>query len=170
MNTQPKWQREAKSSSMCQWTDYLHIESKRLFEKDKTHGNMLFCFNEQDGLIGVNPVPSGVDHELLNVSVRDAVVQHNLYAIILICESWAYFAKKENDHTVFQLLDGEMKVSDLNDKDRKEILLVRMENADGDCVIYWNEIIRNKDNVGLSNGKKIRSGQRNWFGVNQPAH
>lgn len=30
----------------------------------------------------------------------------------------------------------EAKSSSLNDKDRKEILLVRMENSDGDSVIY----------------------------------
>lgn len=164
MNTQPTWQPEAKSSSICQWIDYLHMEAKRLFDKDKTHGNMLFSFNKEDGLIGINLVPPGVDHDLLNVSVRDAVIEHNLYGVILICESWAYFVKEENDHTVFQLLDGEMKVSDLNDKDKKEILLVRMENCDGDCVIYWNEIIRNKDGIALSSGKKIYNGQRHWFG------
>lgn len=164
MNTQPTWQREAKSSSIHQWTDYLHLEAKRLFDKDKTHGNMLFCFNEENGLIAVNSVPPGVDHNLLNTSVRDAVIEHNLYGVILICESWAYFVKKENDHTIFQLLDGEMKVSDLNDKDRKEILLVRMENCHGDCAIYWNEIIRNKGDVALSNGKKSFNEQRQWFG------
>ncbi len=164
MNTQPKWQQEAKSLSIYQWTDYLHMEAQRLFDKDKTHGNMLFCFNEEDGLIAVNPVPPGVDHDLLNASVRNAAIEHNLYGVVLICESWAYFIRKENDHTVFQLLRGEMKVSELNDKDRKEVLLVRMENCDRDCVIYWNEIMRNKDGIALSDVKKIHNGERHWFG------
>lgn len=57
-----------------------------------------------------------------------------------------------------------MKVSDLSEKDRKEILLVRMENNDGDCVIYWNEIIRNKEGIALSTGKTIYNEQRQWFG------
>lgn len=164
MNAQPQWQREAKSVSIHQWTDYLHEEAKRLFDQDKTHGALLFCFDEEKGIIGVNPVPPGVDHDLLHESVKDAVIEHNLYGVILICESWAYFMK-ENDHTAFQLVSGEMRVSDLNDQDRKELLLVRMENGDGDCVVYWDEIVRNEDSVALGDGKKLNPTKRNWFAV-----
>ncbi len=44
-------------------------------------------------------------------------------------ETWMYIAK-EKDHTVFQLLDGEMRVSDLNDEDKKEALMIKMENRE----------------------------------------
>lgn len=169
MNIQPKWRQEAKSSSICQWTDYLHTEAQRLFIQDKTHVSLLFCFNEENGLIAVNPVPPATSFDILNASVRDAVIEHDLYGIVLICESWAYFIEKENDHTVFQLLDGEMKVSDLNDQDKKEILLIRMENRDGDCIIYWDEIMRNEKGVALKNCKKFSEKRQNWFGFHMSA-
>lgn len=38
-----------------------------------------------------------------------------------------------------------MKVSDLNDDDKSEALLIRMENRDDDCLIYLNEIKRNEN-------------------------
>lgn len=161
MITQPEWQPQAKAASISQWTDYLHQQAIELFNKDKTHVGLFFCFDEE-GLIAVNPIPPGVDHELLHSSLKNAVIEHNLYGIILICESWAYFSK-QNDHTAVQLLTGEMRVSDLNEQDKSEILLVRMENSDGGSIAYWDEIVRDDSGVALGNGKKISPSHRNWF-------
>lgn len=162
MNTQPQWISNEESVSLHKWTDYLHTEAKRLFNQDGTHGSMMFSFNKEKGLISINLVPPGTDHEQLNDAIRNAVNEYNLYGVVFIGEVWTYFIK-ENDHTAFQLLDGEMKVSDLNDEDKKEALFVRMENRDGDCLVYLEEIIREKDRASLKENKTVRSDKKKWF-------
>ena len=162
MNDQPKWITNAESACIRNWTDNLHTEAKRLFNQDGTHGNFLFCFNKENGLVSVNPVPLNIDHDQLNAAIMNAVIEHNLYGVVFIGESWIYFIK-EKDHTAFQLLDGEMKVSDLNDEDKREALIVRMENSDGDCLMYLDEIIRDENGITLKEGKVARDAQMKWF-------
>lgn len=162
MNEQPKWIPNEESSCMLKWTDYLHTEAKRLFFQDGTHGNMMFSFSREKGLISVNLVPSNTDHDQLNEAIANAVNEYNLYGVVFIGELWMY-SIKENDHTAFQLLDREMRVSDLRDEDKKEALMVRMENHDGDCLTYLNEITRNEDGHSLKEGEIIKSAQKNWF-------
>lgn len=162
MSDQPKWIANAESSCILKWTDYLHAEAKRLFNQDGTHGNVLFSFSKEKGLISVNLIPPNTDHDQLNEAITNAVNEHNLYGVVVIGETWMY-SIKEKDHTAFQLLDGEMRVSDLNDEDKKEALMIRMENRDGDCLIYLDEIIRDKNGHALNENKIIRSAQRKWF-------
>lgn len=162
MSDQPKWIPNEESACMQKWTDYLHTEAKRLFAQDGTHVNLLFCFDKEKGLVSVNPVPQNIEHDHLNAAIVNAVNEHNLYGVIFIGETWMYFIK-ENDHTAFQLLDGEMKVSDLNDEDRKEALIVRMENRDEGCCVYLDEICRNENGPTLIEGKANKSAQNTWF-------
>ena len=96
------------------------------------------------------------------MAVENTVNEHDLYGVVFIGETWAYFMT-EKDHTAFQLLDGEMKVSDLNSEDKREALMVRMENGDGDCVVYLDEIIRGKNGVTLKDGLVIESSKKRWF-------
>lgn len=157
-----EWIPNAKSECIRKWAENLHKEAKRLMIQDGTHANLLFLFNKENGLISINPVPPNIEHEHLNATVENAVKEHQLYGVIFIGESWAYFIK-EKDHTAFQLLDGEMKVSDLNSEDKKEALIVRMENDDGDCLMYLDEIIRDKKGVTLKESLITESSQRKWF-------
>lgn len=162
MSDHPKWISDEESTSILKWTNFLYTEAKRVFNQDGTHGNMLFSFNKEKGLISVNLVPPNTDHALLNESIMNAVHEYNLYAVVFIGETWMY-AVKEKDHTAFQLLDGEMKVSDLNDEDKKEALMMRMENGDGDCLIYLHEIVRDENGHALKEGEIIKSAQKMWF-------
>jgi hypothetical protein len=147
---------------MQKWTEGLHKEAKRLFAKDGTHGNMLFLFDEENDLISINPLPPKIEFNPLNTSVINAVKEHKLYGVIFIGEAWAYFPQ-EKDHTAFQLLDGEMKVSDINDQDKKEVLMIRMETHDGDCFMCLNEILKDGSIVSLKHDNTIRNSQNNWF-------
>lgn len=168
MSEQPKWTTGEESACIGKWTDYLHTEAKRQFSQDGTHGNMLFLFTKEDGLVSVDLVPPNIDQDQLNAAISDAVNQHNLYGVIFIGEIWMYVIK-EKDHTAFQLLDGEMKVSDLRDGDKREALMVRMESRDGDSLIYLDEIIRNDNGIILKEGRVNKSAQMNWFkGINTP--
>lgn len=162
MFDKPTWIPKAESECMRNWTENLHTEAKRLMTKDGTHASLLFLFNKESGLICVNPIPPNVDQDQLNEAVANAVIEHDLYGVVFIGEAWAYFAK-EKDHTAFQLLDGEMKVSDLNDEDKKEALMVRMENGDGDSLVYLDEIIRDKNGVTLKESLVARNSQQKWF-------
>lgn len=162
MSDKPKWISLAESECLRKWTDHLHREAKRLLIQDGTHTCLLFLFNKESGLISVNQVPSNVNHSQLNVAIANAISEHDLYGVVLISETWAYFVK-EKDHTAFQLLDGEMKVSDLNVEDKTEALMIRMENRDGDCLIYLDEIIRDKNDVTLKESTAINSSQAKWF-------
>lgn len=161
MNDQPKWIKNSESACILKWVDFLHAEAKRLFAQDKTHANLLFCFNKEHGLVSVNPVPQNIDHDQLDAAIMGAVEEHNLYGVIFIGESWIYFIK-EKDHTSFQLLDGEMKVSDLNDKDKREALIIRMEIRDEDSLLYLHEIKRKENSVTLDECKVMRD-QNKWF-------
>ena len=162
MNTQPKWDQEEKVACMHLWADYLHTQAKKMFEQDGTHGNILFIFDEESGLISADLIPPKVEHSQVNASIKNAVQEHNLYGIILIGESWTY-SIKDKDHTARQLLNGEMSVSDLRPEDKRESLIVHMENRDGDCLVYLNEIIRNSAGATLSEGTKTNREHKSWF-------
>jgi hypothetical protein len=83
--------------------------------------------------------------------------------VIHVGEAWSYFIKEGKDHTAFQLLDGEMKVSDLNDTDRSECLHLRMESRDGDCVVYLDQIVRDGDKIELGAGRTVPDEDMKWF-------
>ena len=72
-----------------------------------------------------------------------------------MAEAWTYFPQTDRDHTSFQLLDGEMAVSDLNDGDKTEALMVRLESRDGDHVTWLDLIIRDGDSVRLGAGMRL---------------
>ena len=162
MDEMPEWTTHKKSACIQKWTDNLHNEAKRLIKQDGTHGNMVFCFDEKNGLIAINAVPPKTNHDQVNISIINAVKEHNLYGIIFIGETWAYFIK-EKDHTAFQILTGEMNVVDLREEDKKAMLMVRMEKRDGDCLIYVDEIIRDEKGITLKERQSTSDNRRSWF-------
>lgn len=162
MNTQPTWDQREKASCLHLWTDYFHTLARELFGQDGTHANMLFFFDGERGLISADLIPPNVKHNQVNASIKNAIHEHNLYGVILIGESWTY-SIKDKDHTACQLLNGEMSVSDLRPEDKREALIVQMENLDGDCIVYLNEIVRETAGIYLGESTKTSCGQRSWF-------
>jgi hypothetical protein len=124
----------------------------------------MFSFDKDKGLVSVDLIPPSTDLCQLNETIIHTVNEHNLYGVIVIGETWMYVSK-EKDHTLTQLLDGEMRVSDLTAEDKKEALMIKMENRDGDCVLYVEEIIRSKTGHSLNQSQPIRSNQRKWFPI-----
>lgn len=159
----PPWLPTAKSASIRQWAEHLHQSSTRVFRADKTHVHILFLFKDEEGLVSINPVPPKTDHGQVYEAIRRTIREHNLYAVIHIGEAWAYIPRQPGDHTVFQLLDGEMKVSELNPGDKTEVLYLRMESRDGDCVVYLNPIIRDGSTVELGDDRIIPHEESKWF-------
>ena len=158
----PLWNPAAKSASIRKWADHLHKEAKRVFLQDKTHAHILFAF-EDTGPVSVTPVPPKTPQDQVHNAIIASIRKNRLYAIIDIGEAWTYFPKGTKDHTAFQLLDGEMRVSDLREGDRTEALYLRMESRDGDCVVHLDRIERDGDKVGLGEHKTIADEDLQWF-------
>jgi len=156
------WNPANKTASICKWAENLHHQAKDVFLKDRTHAHLIFLFKDT-GPVGINPVPPKTDHVQIYNAIRRTIKDNDLYAVIHIGEAWTYFRKSEKDHTAFQLLDGEIKVSELKDEDKSEALYLRMESADGNCIVYIDKIIRDGENVQLGEEMIIRDEDRKWF-------
>ena len=158
----PLWNPDAKSASIRKWADHLHKEAKRVFLQDTTHAHFVFSFQDS-GPVSVTPVPPKTPQDQIHNAIMNAIRKNNLYAVIDVGEAWTYFPKGEEDHIAFQLLDGEMRVSDLSDKDKTEALYLRMESKDGACVVYVDRIVRDGDKVALGEHRTISGVDLKWF-------
>ena len=158
----PLWNPAAKSASIRKWADHLHKEAKRMFLQDKTHAHIVFAFQDT-GPVSITPVPPETTHDQIHHAIVRAIRTHNLYGVIHVGEAWTYFPKGKADHTAFQLLDGEMRVSDLSAADKTECLYLRVESRDGDCVVYLNRIVRDGDTVGLGEQSTLEGEDLKWF-------
>ncbi len=146
---QPEWNSFDKSESLKEFGKWLHEEAMRVFAKDKTHTQIIFMFDAEEGLISVNQVPPNTSNDQIINGVRQAVIENNIYGVVSVAEAWTYFPKGKRDHTVVQLMHNEMGVADLNEDDKTEALMVRLESRDGDHITWINEIIRDGDNTKL---------------------
>lgn len=146
---QPEWAPQKPYESLLDAARWLHTQAVDTFLADKTHVHLLFLFSCDNGLISVNPLPPGVTDEQMLGGVRQAVRQHDLYAVITIAETWTYFSSGSRDHTLVQIMHNEMRVSDLRDEDKAECLMVRMECREGEGFAWINKIARAGDDITL---------------------
>lgn len=51
MLDQPRWIPNEESECMCNWTEKLHAQAKRLLLQDGTHASLLFLFDKEGGLV-----------------------------------------------------------------------------------------------------------------------
>lgn len=159
----PPWYPNAPAASLRKWAEYLHGQAKASFLKDKTQTHILFYFTTAKGMIAVAPVPGGIPLEEVNATVKKAIQQRHLYAVISLSEAWVYLHKPGHDHTAFQIRHGEMDVSELRDEDKSLHLYVRMESQDGDCVVIMDEIARAGGRVEMGESTTLEGEERRWF-------
>ena len=152
--TPPEWNPEDKAASLLAYAEWLHGEAVRMFLEDGTHGQILFLFTD-DGVGSINPVPAGTDPARLVAGVRRAVKEHGLYGVITVAEAWTYIPKHARDHTAIQIVCGEMNVSDLNEGDRSEALMLRMESRDGGHMTWIDPIVRDGTVARLADGMAL---------------
>jgi len=132
----------------------------KTFLADKTHVE-LFFFLKEAGPSSIFPVPPQVDRKEMLSAIRETIRAEGIYGVIHTAEAWTYIPSGRKDHTVRQIMDGEMNVSDLNDKDRKEALIVSVESRDGKCELWSAPIVRDdKGNVTL--GGEMLPIQKKW--------
>src|ERR1041384_697307 len=94
-------------------------QSKEVFVKDGTHGEMFFLIAE-NGQGTIMPIVKSVDRDDLVAVLKQRIQQENIFGIVHIAESWSYFPRGEHDHTMKQLALGEIKVAELTPGDRRE--------------------------------------------------
>jgi hypothetical protein len=150
----PVWNAADKSASLRTYAEWLHGKAVETFLRDKTHVAVLFLF-QNEGLVSVNAVPAGTEPPALLAGVREAVRKYALYAVISISEAWTYQPQQARDHTALQLLDGEMRVADLQAGDRSEALLVSMESREGARAAWIDPIVRGERDVTLGPGREL---------------
>lgn len=150
-SSRPDWNPADKPASLKAYAEWLHREAVRVFMKDKTHVQILFLFSDV-GLVSVNPVPANTAAAAVTAGVRQAVLDNGLYGVIMIAEAWTYLPKRAGDHTVVQIMHGEMNVADLKDEDRTEALTLRLESRDGGHLTWLDPIVRTDEEVTLGEG------------------
>ena len=92
---------------------------------------------------GHNNVPLGSWDKLAQL-LRQTVRMNGIYGAVHVVEAWVYVPKKPNDHTMKQILAGEMGVSDLKMGEKTEALIVRYECRDGSQRMWISPIVRPK--------------------------
>ena len=150
----PKWDSGKPYDSLIATAEFYHLQAKHSFLEDNTHAHILFLISKEHGVVSVNPLPPNVTDKQILTGVRQAIKEHNLYAVITIAEAWTYFPTSNKDHTLVQLMHNEMRVADLRDEDKVECLMVRTECRDGDGFVWITLIVR-----GGENGDKVSLGE-----------
>ncbi len=108
--------------------------------------------------------PPGMPRDQFTKVLRETIRSNNTYGVIHILEAWIFIPKHPNDHTMKQILDGEIAVSDLKSGDKTEALVVRYECRDGAQRMWISPILRLKDGVALADAAEMGETAEGRFG------
>jgi hypothetical protein len=148
------WDEAAPGSGLRQMATMLRAQAVQMFLNDKTHLELFFLVNRR-GESRVVPASVIPDRDQLMAALRAHVRANDIFGVIHIVEAWIYHRRQGPDHTFTQIMSGEIKVSELRDSDRSEVLIVRMESRDGDHLLWSMPIQRDGDKATL--GQPIES-------------
>lgn len=126
-----------------------------MFLKAGSHVEIYFLFT-REGQGTLIQVPPGMTREAFMANLQGTIKANNAYGVIQIGEVWAYIPPRPDDHTYRQVLEGEMKVSELKPGDKKEALLIRYQSTDGDQCVWVNPIQRTGAGVSLGDAIEIQ--------------
>ena len=121
----------------------IHEQAKRVLLKDKFHAEMFF-FMPLSGRGHIVQWTGSDDRDVMAKWVQAHIREHYVYGLVHVCECWVRFADGPNDHVLRQVIDGEIRVSQLRPKDRREALTVIAQSRDGYARDWIDEIIRDK--------------------------
>ena len=136
------WNASDPSASLRAFAEYIHKQARQIFLQDKSHAEILF-FLPIDGK-GHIVHSRFEDRDKMAAWMKAHIAEHYAFGVIHICECWVRFAEGKNDHILRQILDGEMKVSQLREEHRKEALSVTVQARDGYSMTWIDEIVRDK--------------------------
>jgi|ERR1017187_6293219 hypothetical protein len=130
------------------FAQHLKEQSKQMFLRDGHHAEIFFLV-DADGGTTIIPTPADVDRDEMLAGLKRRIQDEDTYGVVHIAESWSYFGQKRGDHTLKQIAEGEIKVSELRPEDRDEVLVVMMESREGDHFMWITPILRDGDTVTL---------------------
>jgi hypothetical protein len=155
MEQLPEWNPSDPRASLVALAEFLHDQARRMMANDGTHLEILFILAE-DGTMQPQPIAKPMNRKEVIQVLRKQLPGSNIYGLIHIAEAWGYIPKGRGDHTVKQLKLREMRVSDLKEDDKTELLVVSLLSRDGDSLAWLDEIIRGDDNkVRLARAGKL---------------
>jgi DNA mismatch endonuclease, patch repair protein len=138
----PGWNASNPSASFRAFAEAIHRQARQVFVKDGHHAEFMF-FMPLDGKGHL--VHTRFDNrDMMAVWVKTHVAEHYPFGVLHICEAWLRLAEGKNDNILRQVIDGEMKVSELREEDRKEALTVTAQARDGYSMTWIDEIVRDK--------------------------
>ena len=138
----PDWDAKNPAASFRAFADHIHGRARAMFMKDGFHAEMLF-FLPLDGKGHIVLVRGG-DRDRQAEWTKRHIAEHYTYGIVHVVEAWMRLAARPKDPVMRQIMDGEIKVSELREEDRKECLLVSAQTRDGHRTTWVNEILRDK--------------------------
>lgn len=134
-----------------------------MFLKAGSHVEIYFLFT-RDGQGTMIQVPLGMVREAFMANLKATMRKLGSYGVIQIAEVWTYLPPRPNDHTFRQVLEGEIKVSELKPEDRTEALLVRYQSSDGNQCVWVNVIQRKASGVALAEAIELHDKADGRFG------
>ena len=158
----PPWDKSAPAESLRRLGEWYNDRARGMFLKSGTHAELYFLFTG-DGQGTLIQVPPGMTREIFQVNLHGTMRKLNCYGVIQIAEAWAYLPPKPNDHTFRQVLEGEMKVSELKEEDKTEALMIRYQSLEDQC-IWINPILRKGTGVSLGETVEIKGEALGRFG------
>jgi hypothetical protein len=134
------WDAAKPADSFKAFARHIHEQATGVLMRDGNHSEMFF-FVPQDGK-GHIVVWRGSDRDLEADWLREHVSDYHVYGVVHIVEAWMHMAKTPEDHTLKQIMDGEIKVSELKPEHRQEALMVSAQSHGGWALSWVDEIIR----------------------------
>jgi hypothetical protein len=145
----PKWQGRDPSGSLRRQAEWLNEKARETFLTDKFHTEIFFLYRA-DGQGAIAQPPADMDRDQFVAMLKKGIKSNDIFGVLHVVEAWTYFPRRPNDHTMKQVMHGEIAVSELNPGDRTEALMVRCEGRDGYSMMWLSPIIRTPTGVALA--------------------
>ena len=135
----PGWDASKAADSFRAFARHIHGMAKEVLLRDGHHAEMFF-FMPLSGR-GHIALWRSNDRDLEAEWLRRHIREHYAFGVVHVVETWMRLAPPE-DHTLRQIMDGEIKISELRKEDRKEALMVSAQSHDGWALSWVDEILR----------------------------
>ena len=146
----PEWDAARVADSFRAFASHVHGMAKDILLRDGHHAEMFF-FMPLDGN-GYIVLWRSNDRDLEADWLRQHIAAHYIFGVVHVVEAWMHLAPTPGDHTLKQLMAGEMRVSDLRPEHRSEVLMTSAQARDG-WAISWVDEIRRNPKGGMSLGE-----------------
>ena len=111
-NPYPDWDTADPVASMRRTAEWFVEEARTTFLTDGTHVELFFLFKD-DGSYSMGPRPPDMPKDQFMAVLRQRIRDDNTLGVVHILEAWVYIPRKPNDHTMKQILAGEMGVGEM---------------------------------------------------------